>query len=168
MKLLAICWLVVPHFNGACYVYECLLRPCLSVNPRVVIKYLIKPKENPSLSAESFLAVAERYVKENGSEALEKLIDSKSKHTKPNTDVEEMKASNEYGEEGNGCSNPVVKNALKPKAQQSAQVALQNVESPASVHEALPKCKKRGASQEAQGAALFALHQRKAVISSNI
>ncbi|PSS02587.1 HVA22-like protein [Actinidia chinensis var. chinensis] len=92
MKLLAICWLVVPHFNGACYVYESLLRPCLSVNPRVVIKYLIKPKESPSLSAESFLAVAERYVKENGSEALEKLIDSKSKHTKPNTDVEEMKA----------------------------------------------------------------------------
>ncbi|XP_057494559.1 uncharacterized protein LOC130779775 [Actinidia eriantha] len=91
MKLLAICWLVVPHFNGACYVYECLLRPCLSVNPRVVIKYLIKPKENPSLSAESFLALAERYVKENGSEALEKLIDSKSKHTKPSTDVEEIK-----------------------------------------------------------------------------
>ncbi|XP_057494553.1 uncharacterized protein LOC130779772 isoform X9 [Actinidia eriantha] len=92
MKLLAIFWLVVPHFNGACYAYECLLRPCLSVNPRVVVKYLIKPEENPSLSAESFLAVAERYVKENGSEALEKLIDSKSKHTKPNTDVEEMKA----------------------------------------------------------------------------
>ncbi|XP_057494557.1 uncharacterized protein LOC130779773 isoform X2 [Actinidia eriantha] len=91
MKLLAICWLVVPHFNGACYVYECLLRPCLSVNPQVVVKYLIKPKENPSLIAESFLAVAERYVKENGSEALEKLIDSKSKHTKPNTDVEEIK-----------------------------------------------------------------------------
>ena len=77
MKLLAICWLVVPHFNGACYVYEYLLRPCLSVNLRVVIKYLIQPKENPSLSAESFLAQAERYVKENGSEALEKLIDSK-------------------------------------------------------------------------------------------
>ncbi|PSS02586.1 HVA22-like protein [Actinidia chinensis var. chinensis] len=91
MKLLAICWLVVPHFNGACYVYECLLRPCLSVNPQIVVKYLIKPKENPSLIAESFLAVAERYVKENGSEALEKLIDSKSNHTKPNTDVEEIK-----------------------------------------------------------------------------
>ncbi|XP_057464427.1 uncharacterized protein LOC130754272 [Actinidia eriantha] len=92
MKLLAICWLVVPHFNGACYVYECLLRPCLSVNPRVVIKYLIKPKEDPSLNAESFLSVAERYVKENGSEALKELIDGKSKHTVPNIDVEEIKA----------------------------------------------------------------------------
>ncbi|PSS02589.1 HVA22-like protein [Actinidia chinensis var. chinensis] len=91
MKLLGIFWLVVPHFNGARYVYECLLRPCLSVNPQVVIKYLIKPKEHPSLSAESFLAVAERYVKENGSEGLEKLIDSKSKHTKLNIDVEEIK-----------------------------------------------------------------------------
>ncbi|GMP38842.1 hypothetical protein CsSME_00009952 [Camellia sinensis var. sinensis] len=92
MKLMAICWLGLPHFNGACYVYECLIRPCLSVNPQGVIRQFVKHKEDVSLNAESFLAVAEMYVKENGSEALEKLIDRKSNHTMPKIDVEEIKA----------------------------------------------------------------------------
>ncbi|KAL7236072.1 hypothetical protein ACSBR1_019361 [Camellia fascicularis] len=92
MKLMAICWLGLPHFNGACYVYKCLIRPCLSANPQGVIRQFVKHKEDVSLNAESFLAVAEMYVKENGSEALEKLIDRKSNHTMPNIDVEEIKA----------------------------------------------------------------------------
>ncbi|KAL7236068.1 hypothetical protein ACSBR1_019360 [Camellia fascicularis] len=92
MKLMAICWLGLPHFNGACYVYECLIRPCLSVNPQGVINQFVNHKEDVPLNAESFLALAEMYVKENGSEALEKLIDRKSNHTMPNIDVEEIKA----------------------------------------------------------------------------
>ncbi|KAL6964206.1 hypothetical protein U1Q18_035266 [Sarracenia purpurea var. burkii] len=90
MKLMAICWLVLPHFNGASQIYDCLIRPWLYVNLQNVIKQLIKPKENLSLNGENFLAVAEWYVKENGSEALEKLLDRKSKHTNPNIDVEEV------------------------------------------------------------------------------
>ncbi|XP_058190862.1 uncharacterized protein LOC131308066 [Rhododendron vialii] len=92
LKVIAMCLLVLPDFNGASYVYECLLRPCLSVDPRTAMKYLIKPKEEKSLNAENFLAVAERYVQENGSEALEKLLDRKSKHTKPDIGVEEIKS----------------------------------------------------------------------------
>ncbi|KAI8027751.1 HVA22-like protein a [Camellia lanceoleosa] len=91
MKLMAICWLGIPNFNGACYVYECLIRSCLSVNLQGVIERFIKHKDDLPLNAESFLAVAERYVKENGSEELEKLID-RSRHTKPNIDKEEIKA----------------------------------------------------------------------------
>ncbi|KAF7126394.1 hypothetical protein RHSIM_Rhsim11G0142600 [Rhododendron simsii] len=92
IKLLAMCLLVLPHFNGASYVYECLLRPCLSVDPRAAIKYFIKPKEDKKLDAESFLADVDRYVQENGSEALEKFLDRKSKHTKPDIGMEVMKA----------------------------------------------------------------------------
>ncbi|KAG5526121.1 hypothetical protein RHGRI_032416 [Rhododendron griersonianum] len=92
LKLMAMCLLVLPDFNGASYVYECLLRPCLSVDPRTAMKYLIKPKEDKALNAENFLAVAERYVQENGSEALEKLLDRKSNHTKPDIGVEEIKS----------------------------------------------------------------------------
>ncbi|XP_058190872.1 uncharacterized protein LOC131308070 isoform X2 [Rhododendron vialii] len=92
LKLIAMCLLVLPDFNGASYVYECLLRPCLSVDLQAAIKYFIKPKEDKSLDAESFLAVVDRYVQENGSEALEKLLDQKSKHTKPDVGVEEIKA----------------------------------------------------------------------------
>ncbi|KAL6964207.1 hypothetical protein U1Q18_035264 [Sarracenia purpurea var. burkii] len=90
MKLMAICWLVLPHFNGASQIYDCLIRPWLYVNLQIVIKQFIKPKENLSLNGENFLALAERYVKENGSEALEKLLDGKFKHTNPNIDVEEV------------------------------------------------------------------------------
>ncbi|KAH7836190.1 hypothetical protein Vadar_033570 [Vaccinium darrowii] len=92
MKLMAMCLLVLPNFNGASYVYECLLRPFLSVDARVVMKYFIRPKEDKSLNAENLLAMAERYVQENGSEALEKLLDRKSNHTKPDIGVEEFKA----------------------------------------------------------------------------
>ncbi|KAH7834562.1 hypothetical protein Vadar_017373 [Vaccinium darrowii] len=114
MKLVAMCLLVLPDFNGAFYAYECLLRPCLSVDPRAVIKYLliqkravikyflikkravikyfVRSKEGKTLSAESFRALAERYAQENGYEALEKLLDLKSKHTKPDIGMEEIKA----------------------------------------------------------------------------
>ncbi|KAF7126711.1 hypothetical protein RHSIM_Rhsim11G0141100 [Rhododendron simsii] len=92
LKLMAMCLLVLPDFNLASYVYECLLCPCLSVDLQAAIKYFIKPKEDKSLDAESFLAVVDRYVQENGSEALEKLLDRKSKHTKPDIGVEEIKA----------------------------------------------------------------------------
>ncbi|XP_058190864.1 uncharacterized protein LOC131308068 [Rhododendron vialii] len=99
MKLMAMCLLVLPDFNGASYVYECLLRPCLSVDPRAAIKYFIKPKEE-----KLFLALAERYVKENGSEALEKalekLLDRESKHTKHDIGVEEIKAMTNTEEKG--------------------------------------------------------------------
>ncbi|GMP38841.1 hypothetical protein CsSME_00009951 [Camellia sinensis var. sinensis] len=90
MKLMAICWLGIPNFNGAFNVYECLIRSCLSVNLQGVIKRFVKHKDDLPLNAESFLAVAERYVKENGSEELEKLID-RSRHMKPNFDEEEIK-----------------------------------------------------------------------------
>ncbi|KAH7834296.1 hypothetical protein Vadar_014655 [Vaccinium darrowii] len=92
MKLMAMCLLVLPNFNGASYVYECLLRPFLSVDPQVVMKYFIRPKEDKSLNAENFLAMAEMYVQENGSEVLEKLLDRKSNYTKPDIGVEEIKA----------------------------------------------------------------------------
>ncbi|KAL7206107.1 hypothetical protein ACSBR2_018921 [Camellia fascicularis] len=87
---MAICWLGIPNFKGACYVYECLIRSCLTVNIQGVIKRFVKHKDDLPLNAESFLAVAERYVKENGSEELVKLID-RSRHTTPNIDEEEMK-----------------------------------------------------------------------------
>uniref|UniRef100_A0A5B7BG56 Uncharacterized protein n=1 Tax=Davidia involucrata TaxID=16924 RepID=A0A5B7BG56_DAVIN len=92
LKLLATCLLVLPHFNGAYHVYELLVSPCFSVSPQGVINKFNKPKEELSLKKEDFLAVAERYLKENGPEALEKLIAKESKGAKPNDDVEVIKA----------------------------------------------------------------------------
>jgi len=63
IKLMIICSLVIPHFDGAFYVYNHLVRPYLLLNPALLCK------------RDHFLPEAERYVKENGPEALEKLID---------------------------------------------------------------------------------------------
>ncbi|XP_059297059.1 HVA22-like protein a isoform X4 [Lycium ferocissimum] len=103
IKLITISWLVIPQFNGACYLYQNLIRPCfpvklhdsirqfndscylyqcllylcLSVNLQTVTDWFNKPMEDPSLKNETFLAVVERYLEENGSDALEKLIANK-------------------------------------------------------------------------------------------
>uniref|UniRef100_A0A5B7ATI9 HVA22-like protein n=1 Tax=Davidia involucrata TaxID=16924 RepID=A0A5B7ATI9_DAVIN len=92
LKVIVTGWLVLPSFDGAYHVYDCLVRPLLSVNPQVVINHFNKPKDGLSFKTEDFLAMAERYVKENGSEALEKFVASKFKGANPNNDVEVIKA----------------------------------------------------------------------------
>ncbi|XP_059647976.1 uncharacterized protein LOC132294219 isoform X5 [Cornus florida] len=90
IKLMAISYLVLPRFDGAYHVYVCHVRPYCHVNPQVVINKFNELKEL-SHKEENFLAMADKYVEENGSEALEKLIASKSKGTKPSYDEEEIK-----------------------------------------------------------------------------
>ncbi|KAE9447003.1 hypothetical protein C3L33_21099, partial [Rhododendron williamsianum] len=131
LKLMAMCLLVLPDFNGASYVYECLLRPCLSVDPLTAMKYLIKPKEDKSLNAENFLAVAERYVQENGSEALEKLLDRKSKHTKPDIGVEEIKSMTNTEERDTAAATQVDARAVAlPEKSPVAATKLSKVKEP--------------------------------------
>ncbi|CAK9150938.1 unnamed protein product [Ilex paraguariensis] len=93
IKLLFVCWLVIPRFDGAYYVYKSLVHLCLSVDRQSVVKWLNKPKDDVSLKPETFLAVAETYVQKNGTEALEKLIASKSKDSNSNLIVEEIKSA---------------------------------------------------------------------------
>ena len=76
IKLMIVCWLVVPQFDGAIYVYNHFIHPCLSMNPLVVIDEFNKWKEF-LFKRENFLAQAERYINKNGPEALEELIATK-------------------------------------------------------------------------------------------
>jgi len=73
IKLMIICLLVIPYFDGSFYVYNHLVRPCLFINPQVIVdkfkKWMVLLHKR-----DHFLAEAERYIKENGLEALEKLI----------------------------------------------------------------------------------------------
>ncbi|PIA52228.1 hypothetical protein AQUCO_01000241v1 [Aquilegia coerulea] len=84
------CWLAVPHFNGAGYVYNHFVRPCFSVNPQAV-NNLARPGQEEFHIGESdnFLVVADRYVQEKGSEALEKLIFDEVKCEGPNYSKEQ-------------------------------------------------------------------------------
>ncbi|KAK4563441.1 hypothetical protein RGQ29_005811 [Quercus rubra] len=83
IKLMIVCWLVVPQFDGAIYVYNHFIHPCLSMNPLVVIDEFNKWKEF-LFKRENFLAQAERYINKNGPEALEELIATKSNSKEAN------------------------------------------------------------------------------------
>lgn len=123
IKLITICWLVIPQFNGACYLYQILISPCfpvkwhdsisqfnslclcLSVNLQTVIDWFNTPMEDLSLKNETFLAVAERYLEENGSDALAKLIANKPKDYSLNHHAEETKPTDTSDEAGRFTPN---------------------------------------------------------------
>ncbi|WJX46495.1 hypothetical protein P8452_33293 [Trifolium repens] len=69
IKLMIIFWLTIPDFGRASYVYDNLIR---SMKPQIdTWRKCFVEKDN-------FIMHAERYMKENGSEALEKLIANKN------------------------------------------------------------------------------------------
>ncbi|CDP00318.1 unnamed protein product [Coffea canephora] len=71
-KLIGICWLVLPQFNGAAYVYEHFIRPFYR-NPQVKIWYVPRKKDVFS-KPDDVLTAAEKYIEENGPEAFERMI----------------------------------------------------------------------------------------------
>ncbi|XP_059644735.1 HVA22-like protein a [Cornus florida] len=73
-KLIATCWLVIPYFSGAAYVYEHFVRP-IYVNPQTINIWYI-PKKDIFSKPDDILTAAERYIEENGPEAFEQLIKS--------------------------------------------------------------------------------------------
>ncbi|XP_019055723.1 PREDICTED: HVA22-like protein e [Nelumbo nucifera] len=82
LKMMAACWLVLPHFSGAAYAYKHIVRPCFLMNPLTLNNWFTKQKGDfvPS-GSKGFLVAAKIYIKENGSEeALSKLITRKARH----------------------------------------------------------------------------------------
>ncbi|KAL6347759.1 hypothetical protein AAG906_026288 [Vitis piasezkii] len=110
IKLMVICWLVIPHFDGSYYVYQHLVHPCLSMDPQVVMNWLFNESKKKFHSRENFLVSANQYIKENGPEALEKLLARKLRRTKPNVEVKETKAPAAPEKEGEQwkCEEPNV------------------------------------------------------------
>ncbi|PIA62633.1 hypothetical protein AQUCO_00200563v1 [Aquilegia coerulea] len=73
-KLTATCWLVLPYFNGAAYVYEHFIRP-LFVKPQTVSMWFIPHAKKDVFSRpDDVLVAAEKFIDENGPDAFEKLI----------------------------------------------------------------------------------------------
>nr|XP_023925655.1 uncharacterized protein LOC112037071 isoform X1 [Quercus suber] len=91
LKLIIMCGLMIPHFSGALYFYELLVQPCLSLEPQFVINLFNEWKE-PYLKRDDFPAEAERYQKQNESEASKELLSSESKFIEHNIEPEEIKA----------------------------------------------------------------------------
>ncbi|XP_021814710.1 receptor expression-enhancing protein 3-like isoform X1 [Prunus avium] len=91
IRLMIVFWLVIPHYGGAFYVYNHLIRLCLSMDLQIVINWFNKRKKS-SFDRDNFLTEVERYVKENGPEALENIVASTSEKTKSSRDAKEFKA----------------------------------------------------------------------------
>lgn len=73
-KLIATCWLVLPYFSGASYVYEHYVRP-FYMNPQQTVNIWYVPRKKDIFSKpDDILTAAEKYIEENGPEAFEKLI----------------------------------------------------------------------------------------------
>ncbi|XP_004504865.1 uncharacterized protein [Cicer arietinum] len=75
IKLMIIFWLIIPDFGRASYVYNNLIR---SMKPQIVTWRLNNFWRKCFVEKDDFLLHAERFMKENGTEALEKLIASKN------------------------------------------------------------------------------------------
>ncbi|KAK0586376.1 hypothetical protein LWI29_005861 [Acer saccharum] len=73
-KLIFTCWLVIPYFSGAAYVYEHFVRP-IFVNPEKTINIWYVPRKKDGLGKkDDILTAAEKYIQENGTEAFENII----------------------------------------------------------------------------------------------
>lgn len=72
-KLIFSCWLVLPYFSGAAYVYERFVRPLVLNHQTVNILY-VPPDKGIFSKPDDVLLAAEKFIEENGPEAFEKLI----------------------------------------------------------------------------------------------
>ncbi|XP_057416135.1 uncharacterized protein LOC130710789 isoform X2 [Lotus japonicus] len=76
MKLMIIFWLIIPDFRRSSYVYSNLIRSYISMKPQTAICRLSNSRKI-FVKKVNFLLQAEKYIRENGTEALEKLFASK-------------------------------------------------------------------------------------------
>ncbi|KAK7304612.1 hypothetical protein VNO77_42496 [Canavalia gladiata] len=80
-KLTLTCWLVIPYFSGAAYVYEHYVRPFFANPQNINISYV--PSKKDSLGKpDDILTAAEKYIQEHGTEAFENMINKAGKSRK--------------------------------------------------------------------------------------
>ncbi|CAN6935663.1 unnamed protein product [Brassica oleracea] len=91
-KLILTCWLVIPYFSGAAYVYEHFVRPVF-VNPQSINIWYVPKKMDIFRKPDDMLTAAEKYIAENGPDAFQKIL-SRSDKSKRYKQPETM-----YGEE---------------------------------------------------------------------
>jgi receptor expression-enhancing protein 5/6 len=74
MKLLFCCWLVLPMFNGAAYIYEVHVRRYFKIGSYVSPAYNERQRRVLQMMSLDARKSVERYIEEHGPEALDKII----------------------------------------------------------------------------------------------
>ncbi|KAG2254217.1 hypothetical protein Bca52824_084353 [Brassica carinata] len=77
-KLIVTCWLVIPYFSGAAYVYEHFVRPVF-VNPQSINIWYVPKKMDIFRKPDDVLTAAEKYIADNGPDAFEKILSQSDK-----------------------------------------------------------------------------------------
>uniref|UniRef100_A0A453HU88 HVA22-like protein n=2 Tax=Aegilops tauschii subsp. strangulata TaxID=200361 RepID=A0A453HU88_AEGTS len=89
MKLIFISWLVLPYFSGAAYVYQNYVRPVFVRNHMINIWY-VPQKKGLFCNSDDFITALDKYIEENGPEALKKLADKVGKSSTQSGIVERV------------------------------------------------------------------------------
>ncbi|KAG6499571.1 hypothetical protein ZIOFF_039361 [Zingiber officinale] len=72
-KLIFNCWLVLPYFSGATFIYENFVRPMV-LNQQTLNLWSLSSKSGAFGKPDDVLLAAEKFIEQNGTEAFEKLI----------------------------------------------------------------------------------------------
>ncbi|KAL5204352.1 hypothetical protein ABZP36_009223 [Zizania latifolia] len=116
MKLILICWLVLPYFNGAAFVYQNYVRPVFVKNQMVNVWY-VPQKKGLFGKSDDFLAALDKFIEENGPEALKKLTNKAGKSSKQSgKSLKDSKSSKESKE-----SKPDAKQPKLPKVSKESK-----------------------------------------------
>ncbi|PQQ12526.1 uncharacterized protein Pyn_17425 [Prunus yedoensis var. nudiflora] len=122
IRIMIVFWLVMPHFDGAFYVYKHLVCPCLTMDSQIVTNWFNERRKELLFRAEG-----ERYVKENVPEALE-TIACKVSQAGPNlTGTENSKSGTTVDSNLDCQKHKAAYDALKIKSQ--AEPMLTQIES---------------------------------------
>ncbi|KAI0506985.1 hypothetical protein KFK09_013103 [Dendrobium nobile] len=129
-KLIFSCWLVLPYFSGAAYVYQHYVRTIFLQNQTVNIWYVPR-KKNIFSEPDDVLSAAERFIEENGPDAFQKLINKARRLSNEKTGKGEKANKSDVSEAAKVAKSKKKKHVSFNLEEKERESKLENYRSPA-------------------------------------